>query len=267
MPYRTRELSKRTWPDFVDFFDRVHGCACTLNSFGRHCTLEGKNAAERARIYGAPDRSRRYFPAQEALHRMRFDAMKELVWSDRAHGILVYAAAPQRSAAAHPVGWCQFGRVEELPVPTRYPVPEKMYARDPASQWRITCFTTRIDHRGRGVATTALRAALAAIGRSGGGQVEAVPIAFTHADSELPKLRKTYGWRSDEVRKHLADWPTRTIPGIGTVRATHVTAKTLSGVGTMSMFEPFGFRPVRLDPAAEEQWWIPGDRVLMTVQL
>lgn len=54
MSYATQELSRQTWPDFETFLSAVHGCACTLYSFGRHFSLEGKNAAERARIYGVP---------------------------------------------------------------------------------------------------------------------------------------------------------------------------------------------------------------------
>src|SRR5947209_4111100 len=42
--------------------------------------------------------------------------------------------------------------------------------------WRITCFFVDRDHRGRGVAKTALHAALESIKKQGGGIVEAFPV-------------------------------------------------------------------------------------------
>ncbi|MGB7283303.1 MAG: GNAT family N-acetyltransferase [Candidatus Acidiferrum sp.] len=43
--------------------------------------------------------------------------------------------------------------------------------------WRITCFVVLKSYRKQGVATAALKAALASIKKNGGGQVEAYPIA------------------------------------------------------------------------------------------
>lgn len=48
-----------------------------------------------------------------------------------------------------------------------------MFARDPSSRWRITCFTTRMEWRRQGVASTALAAAVEAIRKRGGGRVKA----------------------------------------------------------------------------------------------
>lgn len=42
--------------------------------------------------------------------------------------------------------------------------------------WRITCFAVDSKHRRRGVASVALKAALEAIRKEGGGLVEAYPI-------------------------------------------------------------------------------------------
>jgi GNAT superfamily N-acetyltransferase len=50
--------------------------------------------------------------------------------------------------------------------------------------WRITCFVVHKKYRGRGVARTALKAALAAIQKQGGGLVEAYPIKCWGAYAE-----------------------------------------------------------------------------------
>src|SRR5688572_657091 len=90
-----------------------------------------------------------------------------LLRAHRAHGVLVYADGV-------PVGWCQYGRRDELPALDRR---RGRFAKPrdtglPAEDWRITCFVVAKKWRRRGVATTALRAALAAIRRRGGGIVE-----------------------------------------------------------------------------------------------
>jgi GNAT superfamily N-acetyltransferase len=95
----------------------------------------------------------------------------ELVEKGRAHGILVYANGK-------PVGWCQYGPSEELPR-----IDNSRNYRGLAPDggvrkvWRITCFVVEKKHRRRGVATAALKAALAAIRKKGGGLVEAYPVA------------------------------------------------------------------------------------------
>jgi ribosomal protein S18 acetylase RimI-like enzyme len=45
--------------------------------------------------------------------------------------------------------------------------------------WRITCFVVDEEYRRKGVATTALKAALHAIKRKGGGLVESYPVSET----------------------------------------------------------------------------------------
>lgn len=50
--------------------------------------------------------------------------------------------------------------------------------------WRITCFVVDRNHRRRGVASTALKAALEAIRNKGGGIVEAYPIIQWGTHSE-----------------------------------------------------------------------------------
>ena len=95
---------------------------------------------------------------------------RELVERGCAHGILVYAKGEA-------VGWCQYGPKDELPRidnsrKYRGLAPEAT----PERLWRITCFAVLKKNRRRGVATAALKAALEAIRKKGGGFVEAYPI-------------------------------------------------------------------------------------------
>lgn len=71
------------------------------------------------------------------------------------------------------VGWCQFGRPEELPR-IKY---GKAYRSEnpPDPDWRITCFYVGKGHRKKGVANTALLGALQQIAELGGGVVESMP--------------------------------------------------------------------------------------------
>lgn len=238
--FTTKELSKRTFADFERFFSQVHGCMCTLYSLGGHIPPPARTAEELAEQLGPPDRSKKRFPLQEWTRKQQSTAMRELVWKDQAHGILVYADG-------EPVGWCQYGRVSELPAVNRKKIPERLLAKDPASDWRITCFTTRMDYRRRGVATIALEAAVDAIRRRGGGWIEALPIVFGHSDAKLRKLRRTYGPRSEEVREYLQSWPVKDVPGIGPVQAANLTRRTGPHMGLMSMFERLGFVPTQRD--------------------
>ena len=96
---------------------------------------------------------------------------RELVERGCAHGILVYAKGEA-------VGWCQYGPKDELPRidnsrKYRGLAPERTTDR----LWRITCFAVLKKYRRLGVATAALKAALEAIRKKGGGLVEAYPIS------------------------------------------------------------------------------------------
>jgi GNAT superfamily N-acetyltransferase len=95
---------------------------------------------------------------------------RALVEKGCAHGILVYTNEA-------PVGWCQYGPAEELP---RIDNSRKYRGLAPEGGtkrlWRITCFVVDKKYRRRGVASAALKAALGAIRKRGGGLVEAYPI-------------------------------------------------------------------------------------------
>lgn len=150
MRYTTRELSRRTWPDFEELFSRGNGwdfCACMLSRRGRH--LSGRS-----------------FPNRAAMREQNMADALDLVQEGRAHGILVYADGVV-------AGWCQYGTAEELPIWTTTP------SRAAGErQWRITCFVTDKAYRGDGVARRALRATLISIRKKGGGVVEARPIVW-----------------------------------------------------------------------------------------
>lgn len=193
--YTTKELTKKTWPDFERLFSRGNGWDfCWCMHFQRPRTLP-KNQWRRTRAErGARNRREK----------------KELVEKGLAHGILVYANG-------EPVGWCQYGPREELPRINNNRSNQALRCETSAEElWRITCFVTDKKHRQRGVAATALEAALESISKKGGGVVEAYPMIPWE---ELCRAR---------VRRcgHA--------PAFGNA-STH---------GTLSMFEKQGFRKV-----------------------
>jgi GNAT superfamily N-acetyltransferase len=228
---------------------------------GRHLSPAAGTAAERAKLLGAPDRSKKVFPHREFQMARNLAEMKELVWAGKAHGILVYADR-------EPVGWCQFGRVEELPIEQNEKTPPERVARDPTSAWRITCLTTRRDFRRQGVATRALAAAVEAIRKKGGGWIESTPVAFPHANREWHKVKRTYGIRSEEMKEFLKSWPDKHIPGVGTVKAALTTSQTADHRGVMTMFEKLGFEPTQRDEhGSSPSWWAPYDLVVMRLKV
>ena len=129
--YTTKELSPKTWPDFERLFQPPGGWShCWCVHFQRACALP-KNQQLRSR-------------AERAVRNRR--QKLELVQQGRAHGILVYADGEA-------VGWCQFGRREELPrIDNRRPYRGLAPDRD-EKLWRITCFVVRTAHRRRGIAS------------------------------------------------------------------------------------------------------------------
>jgi ribosomal protein S18 acetylase RimI-like enzyme len=259
--FTTKELSKRTFADFEQFFSQVHGCMCVVYSLGGHIPNPGRTAKEIAGRLGEPDRTKKRFPLQEWRRQQESKVMKELVWKGQAHGILVYAGG-------EPVGWCQFGRADELPIEQNEKTSPGRIARDPTSEWRITCLTTRRDLRGQGVATTALTAAVAAIRKRGGGWIEATPVAYPHSNREWRKIKRAYGIRSEEMKEYLKTWPTRRVPGVGTVKAALTTSQTADHRGTMGMFEKLGFKPTQHDEhGSSPNWWTPYDLVVMRLKV
>lgn len=151
--YITKELSPATWPDFEDLFSRGNGwdfCWCMHHHRCRPLPLTEKlRRAERSRA-NYPDK-------------------KRLVVEGRSHGILVYASD-------EPVGWCQYGRAEELPRIDDDPNYRGHAPADRERLWRIPCFVVDKRFRRQGIGNAALKAALASIKAQGGGLVEAYPV-------------------------------------------------------------------------------------------
>lgn len=180
MDYATKLLTAETWDDFAALVEAHNGvwggCWCMgfhPEGVGPGHTAAGNRAAKRA-------------------HTM----------AGTVHQVLVYAAGEC-------VGWCQYGTPVELPNINN----RKKYdqgAVDPPT-WRIGCIFTASKHRGRGVARAAVGAALEAIGRAGGGVVEAYPEqttgrapqrgAYLHTGPE--ELYERFGFVRD---RQIAKW-------------------------------------------------------------
>lgn len=221
--YTAHELSPDTWPAFASLFSQGGGwdfCGCML--FQRGCQPSGKE-----------------YRGRTAAHARNLQDKKRLVDDGRAHGILVYADSEA-------VGWCQYGPVSELPLPGAERVAKKVPVVDPTSEWRITCFVTRKDHRRNGVAGVALAAAIESIRGQGGGWVEATPIVATHSAGRYHRIVREYGRDSVELEKYLKTWPTHAVRGIGPVPAIRGGFGGVSHPGTVSMFERHGFEAVRI---------------------
>ena len=157
LEYSTKELTKHTLPDFEKLFEKhpapgAFMCWCMYHHRVRPLTV---NKQRHSNVKSA------------ASNRQQ---KRELVENERSHGILVYAKG-------EPVGWCQYGYMEELPR-IDYNRGYRRHARESNAKrlWRITCFTVDKKYRRRGVASAALNAALKAIRNKGGGLVEAYPI-------------------------------------------------------------------------------------------
>jgi len=94
---------------------------------------------------------------------------KDLVDRGCSHGILVFDRT-------EPIGWCQYGPMEELPRIDAGRKYRKISLDNKGKRlWRVTCFCVDRKYRNRGVASLGLQAALHSIGKKGGGLVEAYP--------------------------------------------------------------------------------------------
>ena len=161
MTFKTRELSSRTFPDFEELARQQGSCWCMY--------------------YQRPSPVERGRSAESWERRNRRDKAA-LVRAGRSHAILVYEGNI-------PVGWCQYGRADELPRIDAGRGYRKVGRPKGAERlWRITCFFVDRGHRGRGVAKLALKAALESIRAHGGGIVEAFPVVSKRM-SAVPEWR------------------------------------------------------------------------------
>lgn len=170
----TKELSKKTWPDYQRFFSQGNGwdhCGCTW-------------------YHGVRARGLRTFAEQRDFN---LNVKCDLVERRLAHGILVYANR-------EPIGWCQFGSKDELPIAEHQKRRPRLLPDDTEDNvWRITCFCTVKEYREQGVAELALRAALKGIRKRGGGVVKSYPIVTLPNDPRLDELVRAHGGNAREV--------------------------------------------------------------------
>lgn len=140
LDFTVRPLNESNWPDFARLVEKHNGVWGGCWCIGFHQKPGGDHQALK----------------------------KERVRDGLAHAALVYDGE-------NAVGWCQFGPTDELPRIKH----RKQYEAglDQLPDWRITCFFTDKDYRGKGVASVALAGALAEIIRMGGGVVESYPEA------------------------------------------------------------------------------------------
>jgi GNAT superfamily N-acetyltransferase len=141
--YRIKALDTSTWPAFAALVERNNGV------FGG-CWCIGFHPEGVAR--GDPD-----------LNRSR---KQERARAGTAHAALVF----ERDEC---VGWCQFGKLDEIPRIKSRAAYEKDLATLP--DWRIACCFVGKGHRRQGVFTAALAGALELIADLGGGMVEGYP--------------------------------------------------------------------------------------------
>jgi GNAT superfamily N-acetyltransferase len=137
--FAVKYLDESTWPDFARLVEKHNGVwgGCWCICF--HEQIKGED------------------------HRTRKEC---LVREGRAHAALVYDGP-------NAIGWCQFGRTDELPAINRRKQYDLGLTQFP--DWRITCFFVDKQYRKKGVAVLALEGALKEIARQGGGVVESYP--------------------------------------------------------------------------------------------
>ncbi|MBO3102868.1 GNAT family N-acetyltransferase [Cellulomonas fengjieae] len=152
--FRIQPLSPLTWDAFADLAERHNGvwggCWCTY-----------------FHLYPEPDEEFRALDHREFKRR--------LVEAGRTHAALVFDGDVA-------VAWAQFGTVDELQNIHHRKEWERGLERRP--DFRITCLFVDRDHRRSGMASVAVRGALALIAAAGGGLVESYP-------HDLPVGKKT----------------------------------------------------------------------------
>lgn len=144
--YTVRPLDASTWDAFAALVEANNGVFGGCWCLGFH-----------------PDGGRKWGSVAEKRERKR-----ELVLAGEAHAALVFEGDDC-------VGWCQFGRPDELPRIKSRAAYDKGATTPP--DWRIACHFVGKGHRRQGVASAALAGALELIAGLGGGTVEGYPEA------------------------------------------------------------------------------------------
>ena len=167
MGYRTAALSQQTWP-------RFEALAAKHNGVWGGCWCTWFHASSPERQEGGEDNR----PFKERL-----------VCEGRAHAALVVSDDVA-------VGWCQYGRLDELThIKNRKPYEA---GQPTPADWRITCFFIDRDHRRQGVAALALEGAIDLIAAEGGGIVESFPHDVAGQKTSASFLHNGLGRSSNE---------------------------------------------------------------------
>src|SRR6185312_12037062 len=103
------------------------------------CTIIAAVPCQRRRSCGVPS------------ERANYPDKKKLVAEGRSHGILVYSGGEA-------VGWCQYGRADELPRIDDDPNYRGLVPPNRDNLWRIPCFVVDKRFRRQGVGSAALKA-------------------------------------------------------------------------------------------------------------
>ena len=221
--FTTKELSKRTFDDFETLFAEGTGwgrCGCLWALQARRVTRGGTWAEQRE---------------------VNLDTMRGLVEQGRSHGILVYTEKT-------PVGWCQFVPKDDL---RRTNKNLALFSASDAA-WFVTCFVIDPRYRGRGAAGVALRAAVEAINRKGGGTIEGHGTAMVPGPPPRSERRDTH--LEEDVLFYRGDGVVRLgveVQGVGPVTALYRSRRAPHGGplgGTVDLFRQAGFEAVAVRP-------------------
>ena len=142
--YEIKALTPDTWPDFEALVERTGGLfsGCWCVHF-HHGVPDGRGEDE-------PNR----------------DFKRRMVEAGVAHAALVYDGDLA-------IAWAEYGTPEELPgIHHRK---EYLATAGRLPDYRITCIQVEKVHRGKGLASVALRGAVDLIAQAGGGVVEGYP--------------------------------------------------------------------------------------------
>ncbi len=150
----TRPLTRRDWPMIETLFGANGACAGCWCMWWR-VPMGGKtwHAAK-----GAPNRA----------------AFKALVESGQAGGVLAFEDGA-------PVGWCAIGPRAAFPRLERSKALARAWA---ARTWSLNCLFVPARHRGRGIATALVAAAVELARRKGAHEIEAYPQAVADGKRE-----------------------------------------------------------------------------------
>lgn len=232
--FTTKELSKRTCDDFETLFAEGTGwgrCACLFALQVRRSSRGATWAKQRE---------------------VNLATMRGLVKHGRSQGVLVYHDGS-------PVGWCQFVAKDELRFTN---------AAASGAAWFVTCFVIDPRYRGLGATAVALRAAVKAISRKGGGIIEGH--ATTIAPGPPPKPERKGRHLEGDVLFYGGSAKVRfgvEVEGVGPVTALYRSRRSMHGAPlgrTVDLFRREGFEAVAVlaRPISGKAAFVP-DRIVM----